>query len=306
MTGRKRVLRKSPEEGGVISEGQAAGWGGPHRPCTRRAWSRLADPAFQLELSAQAPWTSTMCSAWASPPAGERTRRASGRQGSRIGNDKPPRRPRPRPGRRVRRPPAALMAPGDSPSFSSPFACRGLQNARRWSSVESGLPAIAARFSAAALMKVGPTSPGWETMATWLEGTSIVVAPIRLANMRSASGRDCLILRGGPGTRTGHQLPGRECPITSPKAEPARACPVRACITLAWTGCTSAAKYLTKFVLGQASRIPCLFGEQVPRARGAWGPLRQQAPSDSPASSAKAAIGTPGRSRFGASGPKPR
>jgi hypothetical protein len=32
------------------------------------------------------------------------------------------------------------------------------------------------------------TSSGWETIATWLDGTSTVVAPIRAANWRSASG----------------------------------------------------------------------------------------------------------------------
>src|SRR5438270_13949430 len=32
------------------------------------------------------------------------------------------------------------------------------------------------------------TSSGWETIATWLAGTSTVVAPMRLANRRSASG----------------------------------------------------------------------------------------------------------------------
>src|SRR5258708_37929548 len=32
------------------------------------------------------------------------------------------------------------------------------------------------------------TSCGWETIATWLDGTSMVVAPIRPANRRWASG----------------------------------------------------------------------------------------------------------------------
>src|SRR6266581_6827624 len=32
------------------------------------------------------------------------------------------------------------------------------------------------------------TSCGWDTIATWLDGTSAVVAPIRAANWRSASG----------------------------------------------------------------------------------------------------------------------
>src|SRR5580704_6501379 len=40
---------------------------------------------------------------------------------------------------------------------------------------------------AAALMSC-TTSCGWETIATWLDGTSTVVAPMRLANRRWASG----------------------------------------------------------------------------------------------------------------------
>ena len=32
------------------------------------------------------------------------------------------------------------------------------------------------------------TSPGWETIATWLDGISTVVAPMRAANCRSAAG----------------------------------------------------------------------------------------------------------------------
>src|SRR5260370_25715152 len=40
---------------------------------------------------------------------------------------------------------------------------------------------------AAALMSC-TTSSGWETIATWLDGTSMVVAPMRLANRRWGSG----------------------------------------------------------------------------------------------------------------------
>src|SRR5690349_23642332 len=87
------------------------------------------------------------------------------------------------------------------------------------------------------------TSPGWETIGTWLDGTSTVVAPIRAANMRSASGgsawssvatryQDGSVFEAGT-------------PITSPKAVTASGC-CTACITLALTGSTSAAKWLTK------------------------------------------------------------
>src|SRR5229473_4756975 len=44
----------------------------------------------------------------------------------------------------------------------------------------------AATFAAASINPT--TSAGWDTIARWLEGTSIIVAPMRLANMRSASG----------------------------------------------------------------------------------------------------------------------
>ncbi|HEY1625200.1 MAG TPA: hypothetical protein VGG16_15515, partial [Streptosporangiaceae bacterium] len=40
----------------------------------------------------------------------------------------------------------------------------------------------------AALLISAATSSGWDTIATWLEATSMVVAPMRLANIRSASG----------------------------------------------------------------------------------------------------------------------
>src|SRR5438445_2375801 len=44
----------------------------------------------------------------------------------------------------------------------------------------------AATFAAASINRT--TSAGWDTIARWLEGSSIIVAPMRLANMRSASG----------------------------------------------------------------------------------------------------------------------
>src|SRR4051794_1999107 len=42
--------------------------------------------------------------------------------------------------------------------------------------------------AAAAVSMRFRTSSGWETMATWFDDVSMVVAPIRLANDRSASG----------------------------------------------------------------------------------------------------------------------
>lgn len=56
-----------------------------------------------------------------------------------------------------------------------------------WRMPAPGDAAVAAQVSAAAVISC-VTSAGWETMATWLEGTSMVVAPMRLANARSASG----------------------------------------------------------------------------------------------------------------------
>src|SRR4029077_3557555 len=44
----------------------------------------------------------------------------------------------------------------------------------------------AATFAAASITRT--TSAGCDTIARWLEGTSIVFAPTRLANMRSTSG----------------------------------------------------------------------------------------------------------------------
>src|SRR5215207_4503654 len=53
------------------------------------------------------------------------------------------------------------------------------------------------------------TSPGRETMATWLVETSAVVAPMRAANCRWASG-GILGRRRRPGTRTAAtSMPGR-------------------------------------------------------------------------------------------------
>src|ERR1700693_283260 len=84
------------------------------------------------------------------------------------------------------------------------------------------------------------TSAGWETIATWLDAISTVVAPMRAANWRSASGgrawssaatryHDGSVFQAGT-------------PITSPKADMASGC-CTAYITLAWTGSTSAAEW---------------------------------------------------------------
>src|SRR6266851_722123 len=101
-----------------------------------------------------------------------------------------------------------------------------------------GHAAVAAQVSAAAVINC-VTSAGWETMATWLEGTSMVVAPMRLANSRSASGGMAWSwvatrYQDGSDFQAG-------TPITSVKVEPAKAC-CTACITLARIGSTSAAK----------------------------------------------------------------
>src|SRR5438132_12180501 len=55
---------------------------------------------------------------------------------------------------------------------------------QRFASAGSGANA----WERAAVSMSVATSSGWETIATWLDGTSTVVAPIRLANSRSASG----------------------------------------------------------------------------------------------------------------------
>ena len=46
----------------------------------------------------------------------------------------------------------------------------------------------ATTFGVVGRAAVRATSPGWETIATWLDGISTVAAPMRAANCRSASG----------------------------------------------------------------------------------------------------------------------
>src|SRR5258708_38926234 len=103
---------------------------------------------------------------------------------------------------------------------------------RRGQAVDRG------QVSAAVLMSWA-TSSGCETIATWLDGTSTVVAPMRLAKWRSASGG---IAWSSVATRyqDGSDFQAG-MPITSANVEPASAC-CTACITLARTGSTSAAK----------------------------------------------------------------
>src|SRR5260221_12819154 len=74
---------------------------------------------------------------------------------------------------------------------------------------------------AAALMSC-TTSSGWETIATWLDGTSMGVAPIRLANRRWAAG-------GSAWSSTGASYQDGSAfqaaiPIMSWKADAASAC----------------------------------------------------------------------------------
>src|SRR2546428_6162529 len=76
------------------------------------------------------------------------------------------------------------------------------------------------------------TSSGWETIATWLAGTSTVVAPMRLANRRWASGGSAwssVATRNQDGSAFQAGIP-----ITSPRAAAAKGC-CTAYMTLAFT-----------------------------------------------------------------------
>src|SRR5690242_5658037 len=87
------------------------------------------------------------------------------------------------------------------------------------------------------------TSSGWETMATWLVETSTLVAPMRGANCRWASGG----IAWSPSAMRKHV--GRDfhagTPITSPSALQCNGC-WTANMTSALVGSTSAAKCFTK------------------------------------------------------------
>jgi len=69
-------------------------------------------------------------------------------------------------------------------------AMRGQTSIRHWRSggIDAGDSGQVATGAAAAVSMSLTTSSGWETIGTWLVGTSTVVAPMRLANTRSASG----------------------------------------------------------------------------------------------------------------------
>src|SRR5580698_10480647 len=82
--------------------------------------------------------------------------------------------------------------------------------------------ARAAPAVAAAVSIRSATSAGWETIATWLEGTSTVVAPILLANWRWASAgisSSFVVTRYHDGRRF-----HAGSPITSPNADMASGC----------------------------------------------------------------------------------
>src|SRR6266516_3936016 len=128
------------------------------------------------------------------------------------------------------------------------------------------------------------TSPGWETIGTWLEGISTVVAPMREANCRSASGG---IASSSAATRyQDGSVFQAGTPITSPNADAASGC-CTAYITLALTGSTSAAKWLTKSSSDSHPK-PCLSVNRCASA-GVTGPCDNSPPSDSPWSSPNAA-----------------
>src|SRR6476659_9142967 len=135
---------------------------------------------------------------------------------------------------------------------------------------------VAGTASAAALMSWA-TSPGCETIAMWLEGISTVVAPMRLANMRSASGGSAWS-SAAPRYQDGSDFQAGT-PITSPKADAASGC-CTAYITFALTGSTSAAKWLTKSSSDSQAK-PRLSVNRCASA-GVTGPWDSSAPSDSP------------------------
>ena|SRR3989442_15815946 len=67
---------------------------------------------------------------------------------------------------------------------SEPRAAQGVL--RRCSGYGDAAQAVTAACAAVSMSCI--TSSGWETIARWFVGTSTVVAPMRLANRRSASG----------------------------------------------------------------------------------------------------------------------
>ena len=140
-------------------------------------------------------------------------------------------------------------------------------------------------LAAAAVSIIVTTSPGWDTIATWFVGTSVVVAPIRAANCRSASGG----IAWSPSATRNQDGSDFQAgvPITSSNAEACRGC-CTACITLALLGSTSAAKWFTKSSSGSQAK-PCSSMSRCAVA-GVGGPCSCKAPIDSPSSSAKPAM----------------
>src|SRR6476619_1280215 len=129
------------------------------------------------------------------------------------------------------------------------------------------------------------TSPGWETIGRWLEGISTVVAPMRLANRRAVSGG---IAWSSVATRyQDGSVVQAGTPITSVKADVASGC-CTAYITLALTGSTSPAKWLTKSSSDSQPK-PALSVDRCASA-GVTGPCDSSAASDSPWSRPNAAM----------------
>jgi Methyladenine glycosylase len=134
----------------------------------------------------------------------------------------------------------------------------------------------AAPTAAAAFSIKSTTSSGWETIATWLEGISTVVAPTRDANMRSASGGIASSFcatryQAGSDRHAG-------TPMTSVKAEDASGC-CAAYNTRARVGSTSAAKWSTKSSSESRSRASRSSGRPGRRAPGADARRRRRARS---------------------------
>ena len=208
------------------------------------------------------------------PPAAPRAPRAVRVQRP---DDVGPRRPRPRPDPRRPGhpgPAAARPRPGRAGSSASSAyvdhragdpGARPIRVAvsprsmpRRGTSPDT--PATAASISAT-------TSSGWDTIGTWLDATSTVVAPMRAANGRPASGG---IASSLVATRN-HEGRARQAgtPMTSSKVESEMGC-WTACMTFACAGSTSAAKCPTKSASGSQAK-PSASTSRLPRA-GDGGP----------------------------------
>src|SRR6202040_1853473 len=135
----------------------------------------------------------------------------------------------------------------------------------------------AVTFAAASINRT--TSSGWDTIARWLELTSIVLAPIRLANMRSASGGIASSLvatryQEGCDFQAG-------TPITSSKVLIDSPC-WTAHMTIARLLSTSEAKWVTKSSSGSQAKA-CSSTIRWASA-GVGVPPLSSAPSDSPLS----------------------